>query len=118
MIGFPRLYDFRSSCMQSCFNMLYGIAMAAVEAGFEESLSQFGECFPPCRTEKGDKEHSCFKERHSNYFTDMLWQVIDFSVIAVVVFYSRLGATDVCFRCPAFKCFDARSDSKAKRSAV
>ena len=58
--------------------------MASVEAGLEESLCQalsciwyqFGECFPPCRTERGDNEHSCFKERYSSLFTDRFWQVV------------------------------------------
>ena len=53
--------------------------MAVVEAGFEESFcralakgSQYGKCFPTCTTERGDKEHCFFKERHFNYFADRL----------------------------------------------
>ena len=37
------------------------------------------------------RRHCFFKERHFNYFADRLWQVIDFSVVALV-FDSWLGA--------------------------
>ena len=50
--------------------------------------SHYGKC---CTTERGDKEHCFFKERHFNYFADRLWQVIDFQLLPFV-FDSWLGA--------------------------
>ena len=51
--------------------------MAVIEEGFPVSG------FPVCTIERGDKEHCCFKEIHLNYFADRLWQVIEFSVVAL-----------------------------------
>ena len=64
---------------------------AAVEAVFEESLLSIWRIFP---SERGDKDTVVcgFKERR--YFFYLLWQVIDFSVIALCYYSRRHGSTD------------------------
>lgn len=85
---------------------------AVVEAGFEESL-----CRATCTTERGNKEHCFFKERHFNYFAYRLWQVIDFSVVALCFWLVAWSKEVFYFGCFSFKCLDERSNSQAERYA-
>ena len=63
--------------------------MAVVEAGLEESLSRalrglnMENVSLRVQQKEAIRNIVFFKERHFNYFADRLWQVIDFSVVAL-----------------------------------
>ena len=90
--------------LQILYGIVNGDRPTGIQGIFVSSLK--------CSTERGGKEHCCFKERHS-YHTNRLWQVItgNFSVVALCFLLLVNIVFD--FGCFTFKCLAVRSSSKA-----